>query len=95
MPDIEEDIANEVEWIYQRLCEEQKRESLLQQDQQVKNKIRKVLRNFRAEFMDIPYVVKYRKFEYKKELMEDDIWAIFNLDLEYGRFQEQLKLMKE
>lgn len=37
---------------------------------------------------------KYRKYEYMKDLFESDVWAIFNLDIEYGKFQQQLKQMK-
>jgi len=36
--------------------------------------------------MDIPMIAKYRKYEYIGGLEESDVWAIFNLDLEYGKF---------
>jgi hypothetical protein len=42
---------------------------------------------FRTEFLDIPMITKYRKFEYMKELDERDVWHIFNLDLEYGKYK--------
>lgn len=38
-------------------------------------------------------IAKYRKYDYMKELVEDDVWLIFNLDLEYGKFQQQKKQM--
>ncbi len=54
----------------------------------VRTKISVVLRNFRKkpDALDIPMIVKYRKQDYMSELNESDIWAIFNLDLEYGKF---------
>ena len=38
---------------------------------------------FRNEHLDVPMITKYRRFEYMKELDEQDVWTIFNLDLEY------------
>jgi len=86
VPNIERDIANEVEWIYSKLATNKVRNELVYKEQQVKFKIDKVLRDFRCEYKDIPFIVKYRKLIYKSELNEEDIWSIFNLDIEYGRF---------
>lgn len=38
-------------------------------------------------------IEKYRKYDYKNELESEDIWQIFNLDLEYGKFQLQKRQM--
>ena len=35
-------------------------------------------------------IAKYRMQEYKSELTYEDIWTISRLDLEYGKFQQQL-----
>ncbi len=40
-------------------------------------------------------ICKYRKFEYTKELNEEDIWKIFQLDQEYGRFKEEKRQMTD
>lgn len=44
---------------------------------------------FRTEYLDVPMITKYRKFEYTKELDETDVWHIFNLDIEYGKYKQQ------
>ena len=31
-------------------------------------------------------IIKYRKYLYHPELSESDVWLIFNLDIEYGKF---------
>jgi hypothetical protein len=49
---------------------------------------------FRIDHYDIPMITKYRKYEYQKDLDEKDVWTIFNLDIEYGKFQHQLNQMK-
>jgi len=36
--------------------------------------------------MDIPYIAKYRKYDWNKDFQEEDVWSVFNLDLEYGKF---------
>jgi hypothetical protein len=83
---IDEDIAHETEWIYHRLIDDTRRENLLHYEDQVKTKISKVIKYFRKDYMDIPMIAKYRKYEYMRDLIEQDVWAIFNLDLEYGKF---------
>lgn len=81
-------MQNEIYWIYNRLIDDTKRESLLQYEDFVKIKIGKVLKAFKRDKMDIPMFAKYRKYEYMKELFESDVWAIFNLDIEYGKFKQ-------
>lgn len=43
-------------------------------------KVKKVIKMFRNEKLDIPMICKYRKYEYAPELDEDAVWHIFNLD---------------
>ncbi|CDW91618.1 transcription elongation factor spt6 [Stylonychia lemnae] len=93
-PNIEKDIANEVDWILHRIVDDTKRDNLLHYEDQVKTKIAQIIKYFRCDYMDIPYISKYRKFEFAKYLNEQDIWTIYNLDLEYGKFQQQLGQMK-
>lgn len=63
--------------------------SNLQSLKGVKGKIQKTLAMLREQKLDVPMVIKYRKFEYAEELNEALIWEIFNLDQEFGRFQKQ------
>jgi transcription elongation factor SPT6 len=49
-------------------------------------KIGKVLKLFRCENCDVPYITRYRQNELIPELEPDDVWRIFNLDIEYGKF---------
>lgn len=39
--------------------------------------------------MDIPYINRYCRANSTPELEQKDIWRIFNLDIEYGKLQEQ------
>lgn len=48
--------------------------------QATREKVKKVLKMFRNELLDIPMICKYRKYEYASELDEDAVWHIFNLD---------------
>lgn len=59
--------------------------------QDVKKKICKVLKFFRNESHDIPYITRYRFNEVDPELTQADCWRIFNLDIEYGKFLVQKK----
>jgi transcriptional accessory protein Tex/SPT6 len=68
------------------MVDETRRENLLSIEDLVKERIYKIIHQFRCDYMDIPYIAKYRKFEWSKELIEEDVWNILNLDLEYGKF---------
>lgn len=46
----------------------------------IKRKITKLLGLFRQEYLDIPMITMYRKYEFAKDLSEEDVWTIFNLD---------------
>lgn len=37
----------------------------------------------------------YRKFMYTKELKEEDIWTIWELDAEYDKFMTEKRLLEE
>jgi len=82
-------LQQEADWVFERLLEDPKKRDLIINGAMAKKKIFKVLRMFRTEFYDIPMITKYRKFEYTKDLEEEDVWIIFNLDLEYGKFNQQ------
>jgi transcriptional accessory protein Tex/SPT6 len=54
----------------------------------IKQKIRRVLKLIRTEKQDIPFITKYMMEDLSPHLAENDIWQIFNLDLEYGKFSQ-------
>jgi transcriptional accessory protein Tex/SPT6 len=58
---------------------------------EIKSKILKVLRFLRSEKFDVPYITRYRQDELIPDLQPEDVWKIFNLDIEYGKFQVQKK----
>lgn len=58
-------------------------------------KIHKVLQLLRCGHFDVPFIVKYRKYEYADELDEEAIWIIFNLDQEYGKFQRHKRQIED
>jgi hypothetical protein len=83
---IDEDIQHETEFIFNRMLDITNSETLLSNEDSAKKKISLVLRMMRVEYLDIPMIAKYRKYQYMKEINEEDIWIIYNLDLEYGKF---------
>lgn len=64
-----------------------KRYGKLLNSKDVREKIFKVLKMFRSDNLDIPMLIKYRKYEYAEELDEEAVWHIYNFDLEFGKFQ--------
>jgi len=45
--------------------------------------------------LDVPLIAKYRKYNYANELDEQDVWLVFNLDIDYGKFKHQLSQTKD
>ena len=90
---IDEDLYQETEYVYTRLVDMTNRDELLHYEEQAKKKIRRVLTYFRKDYLDVMMVAKYRKYDYMSELQEEDVWRVFNLDLEYGKFQQQKRQM--
>ena len=74
--------------MFNRLVDITQREELLQYEDAVKKKIQRVIEQIRKEYLDVQMIVKYRKYEYMKELSDQDVWIIFDLDLEYGKFEQ-------
>lgn len=88
------EIETESEWIFNIIIdslEQSKEQSFASKIQEVKKKICKVLKFFRCESLDIPFITKYRQNELIPELTPNDVWKIFSLDIEYGKFQVQKK----
>mmetsp|Transcript_22818 Transcript_22818/g.22049 ORF Transcript_22818/g.22049 Transcript_22818/m.22049 type:complete len:137 (+) Transcript_22818:710-1120(+) len=81
----EEELEREASWVFERMVMEKRNEFQVNAEP-TKKKIFNVLKMIHKEFFDIPMIVKYRKHEYGLELEGEDVWTIFNLDLEYGKF---------
>lgn len=45
-----------------------------------------MIKLIRDDNYDIPMITRYRKYTYATELTEKDVWSIFNLDIEFGKF---------
>lgn len=44
---------------------------------------------------DIPWICRYARADFAPELETKDVWKIFNLDLEYGKIQNQKQKIHE
>lgn len=42
---------------------------------------------FRNDQFDVPFITKYKEKDLIPELNNEYIWRIFNLDLEFGKFE--------
>ena len=97
----EQEIAEEADWIFDRLMNhrslrltssgsfESDYKYLYCKKEPTKAKIMIVLAHLRTRVHDVPYIVHYGKHEYARELDEESIWIIYNLDQEYGKFYKQ------
>ena len=57
--------------------------------QSMKEKIALILKMIRCEKHDVPFIEKYRFDELVPELEKENVWKIFSLDIEYGKFMVQ------
>ena len=62
---------------------------LVQKIQDIKAKIQQVLEYIRRMNYDIPYITRYKMHDLSPELEPRDVRFIFNIDIEYGKFQIQ------
>jgi hypothetical protein len=77
------DLQEEAEWVLERLTsipDPDNKYGKMIHAPDTRSKVLKVIKMFRCEMLDIPMIVKYRRYEYAVELDEDAIWHIFNLD---------------
>jgi transcriptional accessory protein Tex/SPT6 len=92
------DLQEEAEWVLERLTsipDSDNKYGKMIHAPDTRSKVLKVIKMFRCEMLDIPMIVKYRRYEYAVELDEDAIWHIFNLDQEYGKFQRSKAQVNE
>lgn len=86
--DMEEDLGKETEWIFNSIIVELKYQNRDKFDE-IKTKIQRVLKMFKKDKMDIPYINRYCRAKLIPELEQKDVWRIFNLDIEYAKLLEQ------
>ena len=85
----DEELRNEAKWIYESLLFQNHLRPEAKESSEIQEKIQKVLNFFRKENKDIPYITVYHQHELWPELVADDVWRIFNLDQEFGKFTQQ------
>ena len=54
-----------------------------------------MIKFFRCDNLDIPFITRYRQNELTPELTAQHVWKIFSLDIEYGKFKIQKKLFHD
>jgi hypothetical protein len=100
----EYEIEKEAEWIYSQLYEQKTSVSLQDstatmqtKPQSVVVKIRDCLGFMRNQFMEVPFIVQYRK-EHIVDLTDADLWKIYEMDEKYCQLRERkenlVKLMQ-
>lgn len=83
------ELEKETDWVFNNIIDTLAAsggQMIYQKIQDIKAKILKTLKFFRCENLDIPFITKYKMNELIPELETTDIWRIFNLDIEYGKF---------
>ena len=55
----------------------------------MRDSIKNVLLFMRDQHLDVPFIARYRSYEYRRGLQEADIWTIFQLEQEFGRYRAQ------
>lgn len=94
----EMEIELEAKWIFNIIIDSldsSKDVRIASKIQEIEKKIHRVLRMLRCEYHDIPFITKYRMNELIPELQPQDVYHIFELDIEYGKFQIQKKIYEE
>jgi hypothetical protein len=88
LKEMEDDLAKEAHWIFDIIIVELKYQ---QPDkfEDIRTKIYRVLKMFKKEKMDVPYINRYCRHSFIPELEAKDVWRIFNLDIDYGKLLEQ------
>lgn len=90
----DESLRQEAQWIYNIVWEQNDSRELhggIQKTQENLDKILRVLKMIRIEQLDIPFIAKYKVADLLPEINADLIWQIYNLDVEYCKFEVQKK----
>jgi len=57
--------------------------------------IRNVLKHFRVDYFDIPFIVTYRCYLFQQELQPSDFYDIYEMDLEWNNFRKTKLALEE
>lgn len=49
----------------------------------------------RKDYLDLPMIERYLRFDYGPILTSDDVWLVAQLDQEYGKFRNQFTKISE
>lgn len=73
------DIETEIHYIFHRMAKMNKnRERHFHENaEQIKFIIQEILYFIRRDYLDIPYIILYRKYEFASMLEDDEVWAIY------------------
>jgi hypothetical protein len=71
---LEEDIIRETKYIYDKLTKTERDQKFYTYEDQVKERIAKILSFLRDEYLDVPMIERHRKFDYGPTLEEEHVW---------------------
>lgn len=84
-----DDLKDEATWIFNEMLDSfDFTKENVQQSKKVStiNKIQAVLRMFRKDKKDVPFIANYAMHELAPDIEPKHVWRIFNLDMEHGKF---------
>ena len=84
-----EGLEFEKEWIFEKLKLQNNNSE--ENFSNIKKKIFTLLEYHKKNFLDIPYIVYYRKYIYEPEMDQKDVWKLFELDREYQEIKSYRK----
>jgi transcription elongation factor SPT6 len=84
-----EGLEFEKEWIFEKLKLQNNNSE--ENFSNIKKKIFTLLEYHKKKFLDIPYIVFYRKYIYETEMNQKDVWKLFELDREYQEIKSYRK----
>lgn len=84
MTPTDSELEQEALWILNIISRDSKFEQA--EMKALNEKIFKVIEAFRKHHLDIPFIIFYRGFFFEPELSRDDVWKIYELDLEWESF---------
>jgi transcription elongation factor SPT6 len=89
LPNLMDNLEAEVNWIFDKMKFNNNDEN----EENLRKKIFLVLECNKKDFLDIPYIVMFKKYIYDPELTVNNIWKIFELDRKYYEIIQYKKLV--
>lgn len=88
----EAELEEEAKWIY--ASKKHWKGNHVGEEKMVES-IKNLLRNFRKNHFDIPFIATYRFYLYQQELQPTDCYKIYELDLEWSSFLKSKKAIEQ